>query len=312
LIYLMKTSAFSFVQCAAFYQFHAGRPPVYRVTAFSRWLLAQSACFDVIWTNCLPMSASLRKTSVSRFPFLHFAQLFGLFCWYAAVFCSDDLRLLSLSVSRQFFISPDAEKTCFLLFYQSVETLFHLSPNRFGKLNWSSVFATLLSGFPFCVAFAVFWKLLLNYPVLQIPLYPDLIWCPWPLIFLCCIVRNWLITDPENITALFLFRFGKHCCFLLLLIRIDVNATNCSASLSIPDYPACLSGETDCVLLQTPIFIWVWSSSSDYPANNLNHETIPDFLFQLASDRSNRSGSQAVNHLHKLHLSPKIRDYHLI
>jgi hypothetical protein len=61
--------------------------------------------------------------------------------------------------------------------------------------------------------------------------------------------------DPENITALFLFRFGKHCCFLLLLIRIDVNATNCSASLSIPDYPACLSGETDCVLLQTPIFI---------------------------------------------------------
>jgi hypothetical protein len=61
--------------------------------------------------------------------------------------------------------------------------------------------------------------------------------------------------DPECIAAFFFCRFGKHCCFLLLLIRIDVIATNCGASLSFPDYPACLSGETDCVLLQTPIFI---------------------------------------------------------
>jgi hypothetical protein len=61
--------------------------------------------------------------------------------------------------------------------------------------------------------------------------------------------------DPESIAALFFFRFRKHCCFLLPLIRIVINATNCGASLSFPDYPACLSGETDCVFSNAHIYL---------------------------------------------------------
>jgi len=63
---------------------------------------------------------------------------------------------------------------------------------------------------------------------------------------------------------------------------------------------------------QTPIFIWVWFASPDYPANNLNHESIPNFLIRLSPDRSNRLGFQAVNHLHKSYPAPEIRDHHAI
>lgn len=123
---------------------------------------------------------------------------------------------------------------------------------------------------------------------------------PRLLIFLCCIIRFWFSVSV-NIAVCFFFLSGWSS---TQRIAVDTSFHSWLPGLSI-------WGDR-LRLYQTPIFIWVWFASPDYPANYLNHKTIPDFLIQLTSDRSNRSGFQAVDHLHKSYPVPEIRYHHAI